>query len=402
MNYVGIIAEYNPFHSGHRYQIAQTRQQLGENTTIIVIMSGNWVQQAHCAISDKWTRAKLALEGGADLVLELPTPWATASAEKFARGAVYLLESTGLVTHLSFGSEEGDLSSLMRVQETLQHPDYPSTLQQELKTGVSFPMARERALHKLLGAGGSLLQSPNNILALEYLCALEYFKSNIVPLTILRQGGGFHSVVELGENLPLFTSATDLREKLQKQQWDYVEQYLSPFALSLLKTQDFPSLYHCQRGILAQLYRMSAEDWGKLPDSGVGEGLPHRLEKIAKNSSSIQEFLENAKTKRYTHARLRRLLLHSFLQLKEENTPDLPCYLRILAMNQKGSAALKQMKATATLPLLNKTAQIDKLPLTCQKLFQQEVCYTDLYQLCFPKILPTGAEWRNSAHVMLP
>ena len=142
MNIIGIIAEYNPFHTGHAFHIAQSRVSFpNESCAVVVVMSGNWVQQAHCAIADKWTRTRLALTGGADLVLELPTVWATASAERFARGAVELLDATGIVTHLSFGSESGTLIPLQAVADCLDSPDYPAQLRRFLEQGLSFPAA---------------------------------------------------------------------------------------------------------------------------------------------------------------------------------------------------------------------------------------------------------------------
>lgn len=401
MKYVGIIAEYNPFHSGHGYQITQTKQQLGDNTTIIVIMSGNWVQQAYCAITDKWTRSSFALAGGADLVLELPTPWATASAQKFARGAIALLEATGLVTHLSFGSEQGELETLQTLVSGLNHPDFPHLLKQELKSGISFPVAREKALSHLVGAGSILLQKPNNILGLEYLSALDHYQSNIQPITIPRKGASFHSLVTDTNNPPLFTSATDLRDKIKKNQegnLSYLNQYLNPTTFQTIKSRiqsnQIPNLDYAEKAILAKLYTMSPSDWSTLPDSGTGEGLPHRLTQIAQDSATLEEFLQKAKTKRYTHARLRRLVLHAFLNIPQSNTP--PAYLRILAMNQQGTKALKQMKKTATLPLLTKPAQIHTFPNPAQALFQQEVKATNLYNLCFQTPQPPNQEFKKS------
>lgn len=398
MNYVGIIAEYNPFHSGHRHQIAQTRKKLGENTTILVIMSGNWVQQAYCAITDKWQRASFAIEGGADLVIELPTPWAVSSAQKFARGAIAHLEATGLITHLSFGSEQGELQTLQTMVEALEDPRYPTLLKEALKTGISFPTARQQALQSLIGEGSHLLEKPNNTLGLEYLSALYHSKSTIKPLTILREGGAHNSLVSPEQQAPIFTSATDLRAKILENNTHYLEQYLSPSTyhqfLPQIEAKNIPTLAQAEKAILATLYSMTAEDWSKLPDSGIGEGLPHRLEKIARSSQSVAHFLELGKTKRYTHARLRRLVLSAYLHLPAQHEP--PSYLRILAMSQNGTQALKQMKQTATLPIVNKPAQIHHLSPDAQSLFQREVRATDLYGLCYPNPPSPQQEWLQS------
>ena len=151
MQVIGIVAEYNPFHTGHAYQIGESRRMLGGDTAVAVVMSGNWVQQADCAIADKWLRARLALMGGADLVLELPTVWATASAEGFARGAVSLLESCGVVDVLSFGSELGRTAPLARIAECLDSQEYQREVAAMADSGLSFARCRQRAAEALLG-----------------------------------------------------------------------------------------------------------------------------------------------------------------------------------------------------------------------------------------------------------
>lgn len=397
MNYAGIVAEYNPFHSGHQYQIQETRKQLGEDCGILVVMSGHWTQQGHCAILDKWTRAKLALEGGADLVIELPTLWATASAQSFARGAIYLLNATGMVTHLSFGSEGGDLSQLQALNQGLSHPDFSTHLQTALKTGISFPSARSKALQNVLPphTASSLLQCPNNILGVEYLSALDYYKSTITPLTICREGAGFHQELQAEEPRPTHTSATDLRAKLHQKQWDYLPTYLSPNATTFLQERELPSLQHCETIFLSKLYTMTIDDWRKLPDSGSEEGLPQRLTTLGKQVTSTEEFLTKAKTKRYTHARLRRLLLSSFLSIEAQHIPTHPCYLRVLGLNPRGRDILQQMKHTASLPILTKTAHVHHLTPQCRNLFTQEASFTDLYHLCFAQRKAPGIEWKH-------
>ena len=151
MNAVGIVAEYNPFHTGHRWQIEETRRRLGQDWAVVCAMSGNWVQRGECAVTDKWTRARMALEGGADLVLELPQPWALSSAEGFARGAVRVLEATGVVEALSFGSESGDGEALKALAEALESKAYEEELWKLVGKGLSFPEARQRAVTVCLG-----------------------------------------------------------------------------------------------------------------------------------------------------------------------------------------------------------------------------------------------------------
>lgn len=376
MTAAGIVAEYNPFHAGHMYHIARTRQLLGPDTAIVCAMSGNWVQRGDCAVFDKWTRARAALEGGADLVLELPTVWALSSAEGFARGAVDLLAATGVVSYLSFGSECGDVDKLRRVAACLDSPAYAAALGRQLDSGLPFAVCRQRAAEELLGEDpAGLLAHPNNNLGVEYLRALN--ASRMQPVTVLRVGaehdGGAH---------PDFPSASFLREKLRAQ-----------------PGENTASLRHCERAILARLRTMTAADWAQLPDAGAAEGLPNRLERAGRACSCPEEFLELAKTKRYAHARLRRLVLWAFLGLRAGDRPGRPPYLRVLGLNLRGREVLREMKVRSCVPILTKPAHIDRLGPEARRLFALEERCTDLYGLCFPAPRPGGEERRNPAAV---
>ncbi len=391
MNHIGIIAEYNPFHSGHRHHIQKTREKYPDSA-VLVIMSGHWVQQANCAILDKWTRSKIALEGGADLVIELPSFWATSSAQGFARGAISLLDASSVVKYLSFGSESGNIELFHQIQKELEKEEFSTLLKEQLKTGCSYPKARQNALEQVLGEEAKILSTPNNTLGLEYLAALNHYNSPIIPFTIPREGAGFH---QTGENL-LHTSATDIRHRLQQNRWVETETFLSPMASNLLKNREFPSFTPVERAILGKIYAMSVEDWIKLPDSGAREGLPQRCYKVAQSAQSLSQFIEGVKTKRYTHGRIRRLVLRVFLGMEEAFPQKEPPYLRILGMNRRGCAVLQEMKQLATLPILTKTAQVNHFSQTCQDFFQKESIYTDLYGLCFQNPPPRGLEWTQS------
>ena len=389
MNVIGIVAEYNPFHTGHAYQIAQSRAQLGEHAPVIAVMSGNWVQQAHCAIADKWTRARLALMGGADLVLELPTVFAASSAEKFAQGAVEILHATGVVTHLSFGSECGAADKLSKVAGCLNSPEYHTSVRRFADMGLPFATCRQWAAEELLGEElGSLLANPNNNLGVEYIKALNLLQSPIQPMTVQRKGAAHNSIS--AEKLP-FLSATQIRRELYTGRSSHAEPWLVPGSLPLL--QDFPSLTRIERALLAKLRTMTAEDWAKLPDSGAAEGLPQRLEKAGKQCRTMEEFYEQVKTKRYPHARLRRLVLWAYLGLTETDRPAHPPYIRVLGFNQRGQVLLKQMKQTAVLPVLTKPAHARKLESAGRDFFALESRCTDLYDLCFESIPLPGREY---------
>lgn len=396
MPVLGIIAEYDPFHTGHAHHIEESRRLLGENTAVIVLMSGNFVQRGGCAVADKWTRAKLALMGGADLVLELPTPWCLSSAEGFARGGAALLSACGVVDVLSFGSECGAVGPLSRVAAALDAPNYPSLLARFLDEGVSFPAARQKAVETLLGPEAGLLSTPNNNLGVEYLRALSALHSPIRPMTIPRRGAAHNSLSsDLEASAPPFVSATQLRAYLRAGQLNLAAPYLLPKSRPLMEqaAANLPDLALMERGLLAKLRTMSASDWAAFPDSGAGEGLPRRLERAGRQCHSMEEFFSLVKTRRYPLARLRRLVLRAYLGLTAGVVPPSPPYLRVLGFNATGRTLLREMKSRATLPVLTKPAHAKALDASGRQLFQLEARCTDLYDLCLPSPPAPGREW---------
>ena len=380
METAGIVAEYNPFHRGHAWHIAETRRRLGGDAPVVCVMSGHWVQRGECALADKWLRAALALDRGADLVVELPTPWAMASAEPFARGAVSLLAATGVVDVLSFGSETGELAPLEEAAAALDAPDYPERLRAALGRGLSFPAARQEA------AGAACLSAPNNNLGVEYLRSIRALGSTIRPLTVPRQGVGHDGPAAGG-----FASASELRRLLRAGRGEEAAPYLTaPWSGELADMQ------HIERAVLARLRTMGEGDWAALPDGGGAEGLPSRLAKAAREAVSLEDFYTRAKTRRYPHARLRRLALAAFLDLRAAERPAAPPYVRVLGLGGRGRALLRKMKDTCPLPVIVKPAQARELDGPALALFQAEARYTDLYGLCFPAPRPCGAEWIHS------
>ena len=390
MNIAGITAEYNPFHTGHAYQISALKAQLGPDTSVVAVMSGSWVQQGRPAVTDKWTRARMALNGGADLILELPTVWAASSAESFARGAVELLCRCGVIDTLCFGSETGELAPLLAAAECLDSPDYPEQLRKALEGGASFAAARQAAVEALIGPAGAALASPNNNLGVEYLRALRSLHSNIKPVTIRREGAAHNSLDRTGEG---FRSATQLRQHLARGEWEAVRPYVPAGNLDILQSAPLADPRLGERAVLACLRKMTAEDWAKLPDAGAGEGLPQRLERAGRQCRSLDDFFTLAKTRRYAMARLRRMALWAFLGLTAADVPAEPPYLRVLGFNARGREVLKQMKTTAQLPILTKPAHARELDGPGRRLFELEAQCTDLYGLFLPQLPPPGQEW---------
>ena len=377
MRCAGIAAEYNPFHRGHAYQVAQTRAALGADAAVVAVMSGHWVQRGDCAVFDKWTRARTALEGGVDLVLELPTVWAVSSAEHFAQGAVGLLKAAGVVDTLSFGSESGLLEDLCQVARVLEGEPYRTALREELDRGTGFAQARQNAALRVLGKRARLLQGANDCLAVEYLRAAG---GDLSAMAVLRRGAGHD-----GGDHPAYPSASFLREQLRT---------------GKLPADNPAALAHCERAALARLRTMTTADWSALPDSGEAEGLPFRLARAAAGAASLEEFYALAKTKRYAHARVRRLALWALLDLRAQDRPAAPPYLRVLGFNSRGRDLLREMKVRASLPVLTKAAHVRALSGEAQALFALESRCTDLYGLCFPRPLPCGLEWTTGPVVL--
>ena len=393
MKTAGIVAEYNPFHTGHAYQIARTRGLLGADCAVVAVMSGNWVQRGACAAADKCTRAGWALAGGADLVLELPTVWAASSAESFATGAVALLRACGVVDVLSFGSESGDPAALAAAAACLDSEAYRAGLSRFLDEGMPFAACRQAVVAALLGSErAKVLSRPNDNLGVEYLRALDRMGSAIRPVTVRREGAPHDSLL-VGETPPEFLSATQLRAFLEAEDWRAAEPYLPGGGAEVLRRSwgGMPGPRRVEGGLLARLRPMTAGDWAALPDSGAAEGLPPRLERAGKQCRSLEEFFQLAKPRHWTQARLRRLLVWAFLGLTRADRPDAPPYLRVLGMTPTGQAILRQ--AQPSLPLALRTGDFQKLGGEALALFEQEARADDLYALSLPAPLPCGQDY---------
>ena len=385
MKAAGIVAEYNPFHTGHAYHIAETRRRLVDDTGVICVQSGNWVQRGECAITDKWSRAAMALRGGADLILELPLLWAISSAEGFAQGAVAVLKATGVVDTLSFGSESGNLEGMYRVAEALETDVFRNVLLGELDKGNSFAEARQRAVLQATGDVGSILSGANDNLGVEYLRAAG---KELTAMAVPRKGGAHDSACPAEG----FASASYLRGLAREQNWEEMSFWVEQEDLKSLKETGVSDMSYVERAVLARLRQMDEQDFAALPDSGAAEGLPARLVRAARSAGSLEEFYALAKAKRYAHSRIRRLALWAFLNMTETDRPREPSYLRVLGFNARGRELLKEMKTKATLPVLVKPAHIKGLSVEAQRLFALECRATDLFGLCFEIPKPAGLD----------
>lgn len=389
----GVIAEYDPFHRGHLWQLAEIRRRLGADTAVVTVMSGSFVQRGEPALCGKHARAEMALRGGANLVLELPSPWSCAPAEIFARGGVALLAASGVVTHMAFGCESGDLAPLSQAAACLDSGIYGAGLRRFLDEGMTFAAARQAVVGALAGdAAGACLDRPNNNLAVEYLRSLSALKSGVRPLALPRMGADHHS-----DGPGPYASASAVRRRiLAGEAWrDLVPETTAAILDRELAAGRAPaSLTLCGRAVLARLRTMSEEDFR--PYDGGGEGLYHRFYDGVGQARSVEELLAYVKTRRYPMARLRRMLLHSYLGLLPAERDRTPPYLRVLGADSRGRALLREMGDRAALPVLTKPADVRKLGEEARTLFAREAGWTDLYTLACPEPARPGAEYTHS------
>lgn len=390
MQVTAVIAEYNPFHNGHKYHIEETLKKT-DNSCIMAIMSGNFVQRGEPALLDKRERAKIALMNGADLVVELPVPWATASAERFARGAVYIAHQAGIVDNLSFGCEDDDIVVLQQIARIANDKVYSREIKDYYDEHMcSYPEARAAVISKILGKDCSeIMMKPNNILAIEYLKALMSFKSDIKPVGIQRSATGHDSALISGN----ITSAMNIRNlvRTNKDYTGFVPKNSLEVFNENIEKGTFPSLYlNLETAVLAHLRKMQPSDFIGTPD--VAEGIEHRIIEAVKTSVSLNEIFDKVKTKRYTHARIRRIILSSFLGITTEDVVSLPPYIRVLGLNDNGRMMLREMKNKYFVPVIMKYGDVKYLDDSAKRVFAIESTATDLYNLSLPERRPCGTD----------
>ena len=398
MRTAGIICEYNPFHRGHAWQIAELRRRFGGETAVVCAMSGSFVQRGDFAIERTHARAEAAVYGGADLVLELPLPWAIASAEGFACGGVSVLESTGIVDTLVFGSECGDTAKLQRAAKALLHADFPEQLREKLAGGMSFAAAREAAVRAMIGDDAGVLAQPNDILGVEYCKALLQSGSTIEPLAIARKAVGHNEGAAEG-----FAPAGHIRALLAR--GEDVSAYLTKESAAVYARECAAGrapvlMANAERTILSKLRTMCEEDFARY-DSG-NEGLYRRFCGAARTAVSVEELLGAVKTKRYAYARLRRLLLAAYLGITALDMPRQVPYLRVLAFNERGQRLLKAIKKTGSAPVLTKSADVRALSGDAQALFALTARAEDQYVLAYPDLRQAkgGSAWTEGPVIL--
>ncbi|AXH98609.1 nucleotidyltransferase [Sporosarcina sp. PTS2304] len=389
----GIVVEYNPFHNGHLYHLQQAKMQTNA-TVIIAVMSGQFLQRGEPAIVDKWTRARMALANGADLVIELPYAFATAHAPQFAKGAIELLDALHC-NYFCFGSEEGSIAPFTNSLELMDTYStiYERTIQDAMAEGLSYPKALQAGYEMIARkADVSLadLSEPNNILGFHYMQVARNIQSSMIPVTISRRGSHYHDDI-----LPKDTiaSATSIRAKLMhSHQLQDVENFMPPSSFHLLQDwtarhgfQSWERLYPFLR------YTILREEPPRLAEiADVTEGIEFTLCKAAKEQASFQDFMHAVKSKRYTWTRIQRMLVHILTGYQKSTRKQItsPSYIRLLGMSEMGRTYLRTIKKDLALPVVSRVASLSDISLDLDSKS------TDIYMCGIQSAPPPGLDYR--------
>ena len=360
---VGIIAEFNPFHNGHKYLIDTAKKLTGES--VVVIMSGSFVQRGGIAITDKLTRAKAALSNGADLVIELPVTFSHNTAQRFATGAVATLGGCGIIDTLAFGSETGNADALLTAAQMLANePEAVSLkIKQLMKDGISYPAARQIAYDGLFDT--SVLSTPNDILAVEYLKACYELNFDMKPCPVKRTGVNHDSKTTTNS----IASASQIRQMLCN----------GEKTGSFMPCSDF-NIYDEKRldtAVISNLRLISPEKLSQICD--IGEGLENKFIQAAMQTDTVTDLCEAVKSKRYTLSRIRRIAYSSLIGITKDAAALMPSYIRVLGMNENGRQLLRDMKEKATLPVIIKPADYKG-----DTIFNLNTRAEDIFSLCAP------------------
>ena len=370
MSAVGIIAEFNPLHTGHK-RLIDYAKTLGD--TVACVISGNFVQRGDVAIISKQQRAKFALLCGVDIVAELPVLWSMSTAQNFALGGVWQLYNLGC-QKIVFGSECGDIDALINAADVLNSDGFFEKVSEKAKSGVTFAVARENAAQEM-GVDFTLLRGANNNLGIEYILAAKKLNLPIEFHTIKRLGAGHNS-------------SSFIREELLKSNIGYTERFMPREIRGIINPEHIADIKRLENAILCSLRTKSANDLKNLPD--ISEGLENKIYFSARVATSLDELYNMIKTKRYTMARIRRLVLSAFLALDNRFFMTTPPYVRVLGFNSNGLEHLKTPQGI--IPVITRALQIKNLDDDAIKVFETECRATDIYNLALGVPLECGSE----------
>ncbi|WP_353093905.1 nucleotidyltransferase [Tissierella praeacuta] len=368
MTVVGFITEYNPFHYGHKYHLEQSIKKTSADFSI-AIMSGSFLQRGEPSFVDKWTKAKMAIDNGVDLILELPFIFSSQSAELFAYGGIKLMDSLNIVDYVAFGSESGELEPLIKISSILSNePEYyKERLKHHLSNGLSYSISRSNALEEYINIISpnnhydykKILNKSNNILGIEYLKALIKINSKITPVTIKRSGNDYNDLY-LSDG---FASATAIRNLIKTKNLNYVKDLLPIETYCCLeeylgKYKSFNYIENYNQIFLYLIRTIKKNKIQSLID--IENGLENRIIDQGYRNNNIKEIIDNIVTKRYPRTRIQRLFIHLLTQLDIDTFKRLyssyPSYIRVLGANKNGLILLKKIKENSSLPIITKFA----------------------------------------------
>lgn len=397
---LGIIAEYNPFHNGHQYQIEEAKKQTGADYVVAVI-AGNFTQRGNTSLVNKWVKANMALQNGVDIVIELPTIYSISSAENFAEGAIKILDSLKIVDTLCFGTETEDFAALNNIANVLYNEpkEYISLLNHELSRGVSYPKARESALMMYLNdikRYANIMSGPNNILAIEYLKALKKLKSNLKPYSIQRKKVYYNDEKIVDE----FASSTAIRKLVSREQYDEIRKVIPSSSYALLREEIRKGSFvldilKFEKEILYNLRKMTISEIAQLQD--VTEGLEYVIKNAANSCNSILDLMDMVKSKRYTQTRIQRILLYALLGITKKDMQiarKVIPYSRVLGFNKNGREMLSQIcNINRRINIITSVKKFEELNINknLKEMLDKDIFATNVYTL--------GYEYNSEANL---
>lgn len=393
---IGIIAEYNPFHNGHLYQIQKAKELTGADT-VIAVMSGNFTQRGDTSLINKFEKAKIALQNEVDMVIELPTIYSISSAENFALGGIKILNEIGNIDYLVFGIEEDNLQELKAIADVLvnENDEFKRTIKEELDKGNSYPKAREIALKKVLSSENveNIMKKPNNILAIEYLKALKTTNSKIKPFAIKRKNT-MHNDENINEN---YSSGTYIRKLFIENNFDEIKKVVPKYTyerLLELKNQGtyVSSINDFSDIVIYKIRTMTKEEISQIAD--VNEGLENSIKLASTTCKTIDEIIEKVSTKRYTKTRISRILTYILLDITKseiEQSKNANQYIRVLGINKKCEGILKTINNDKLITSLKKFEENNGE----NQLLNIDKKATEIYTIKYPKSVQANLDYTS-------
>ncbi len=375
----GIVAEFNPFHNGHKFIIDCAKR---DGHTVFTVISGNFVQRGETSIISKFDRTRQALLGGADLVAELPCPWSMSTAQNFAYGAVSQLITLG-ADILYFGSECGDTERLLKTAEIINSVQFQKQIKERINAPVTYAALRQEILAEFDSSLSEILGGPNDTLAIEYIGAAKKLGSEIKFKAVKRAGVGHNDTDARGE----FANASTIREKIQARDFNYISKYMPYESAEIFLQTDISYMRNIEVAILSKMRTISAEELRKVPD--VAEGIENLIISAAREAATLDELYSLIKSKRYTHARIRRIIMSAFIGIDNSFFKTEPPYVRVLGFKRD---AISLTPNYPRKPIVTKVSQIESLDEYSIKVFETECRATDLFSLSFNKPKKSGAD----------